>query len=225
MIITWFGQSCFRLQGDSSTLVTDPYDQSLGLRLPRLTADIVTVSHDHHDHNNVAAVKGVDGSPRSAGEAGNAPFTITMPGEYEVKGTFVYGIPAFHDNKQGAERGPNIIYRIEMDGITLAHLGDLGHPLTNGEIEKLEGVDILMIPVVGFYTIDAKQATEIISQLEPRLIIPMHYQLPGLTTSKLADVRAFCKEMGVTPNGAEPKLKVTKRDLPQEDMKVVILTP
>src|SRR3989344_961788 len=203
MIITWFGQSCFRLQGDSSTLVTDPYDQSLGLRLPRLTADLVTVSHDHHDHNNVAAVKGMDG---------NAPFTITMPGEYEVKGTFVYGIPAFHDSKQGAERGPNIIYRIEMDGITLAHLGDLGHLLTNGEVEKLEGVDILMIPVGGFYTIDAKQATEIISQLEPRLIIPMHYQLPGLTTSKLDDVKAFCKEMGVTINGTEQKLKVTKRD-------------
>ena len=216
MIITWFGQSCFRLQGDSSTLVTDPYDQSLGLRLPRLTADLVTVSHDHHDHNNVAAVKGMDG---------NAPFTITMPGEYEVKGTFVYGIPAFHDSKQGAERGPNIIYRIEMDGITLAHLGDLGHLLTNGEVEKLEGVDILMIPVGGFYTIDANQATEIISQLEPRLVIPMHYQLPGLKVGKLDDVKAFCKEMGVTINGTEQKLKVTKRDLPQEDMKVVVLTP
>jgi len=216
MIITWFGQSCFRLQGEQSTLVTDPYDQSLGLRLPRLTADILTVSHDHHDHNNVGAVKGSDG-----GE----PFVITQPGEYEVKGTFIYGIPSFHDNKEGAERGSNIIYRIEMDGIALAHLGDLGHPLTNGEVEKLEGVDILLIPIGGFYTIDAKQAMEIISQLEPRIVIPMHYQIPGLKSVKLADVKTFCKEMGVAADGGEQKLKVTKRDLPQEDMKVVILTP
>lgn len=218
MIITWFGQSCFKIQGDQSTLVTDPYDQSIGLRLPRLAADVVTSSHDHRDHNNVQAVKGT--------ADGTEPFIITQPGEYEIKGTFIYGIPAFHDNKQGAERGPNIIYRFEMDGITLAHFGDLGHLLTNGEVEKLEGVDILMIPIGGFYTIDAKQAGEIISQLEPRIVIPMHYQLPNLKLGdKLGDLKTFCKEMGVPTEAGEAKLKVTKRDLPQENMKVVILNP
>ncbi len=215
MIINWFGQSCFKITGEKTTIITDPFDDSLGLKTPRLAADIVTVSHDHYDHNNSKAVKGL---------AQDAPFIINTPGEYEVKNVFIYGIPSFHDDKQGTQRGLNIIYRLEIDGISIAHLGDLGHLLENGQIEKLEGVDILLIPVGGTFTIDGKQATQIISQLEPRLVIPMHYHLPGLKV-KIDDLTSFCKEIGVCPKEAIPKFKITKKDLPQEDLQVVILQP
>lgn len=217
MIINWFGQACFKIQGDKSVLVTDPFDNSYGLKVPRLAADIITTSHDHNDHNNVKAVK-------STGES--APFIINSPGEYEIKNTFVYGITTFHDDKEGAERGKNIIYRIEMDGISIAHLGDLGHVLGNGQIEKLEGVDILMIPVGGTYTISGKQATEVISQLEPRIVIPMHYNIPGLKLAKkIEGIDSFCKEIGICPTEKISKFKVSKKDLPQEEMKVMILQP
>ncbi|MBI3291036.1 MBL fold metallo-hydrolase [Candidatus Falkowbacteria bacterium] len=217
MIINWHGQSCFKIQGEKTTLITDPFNDDYGLKTPRLAGDIVTSSHDHGDHGNVKAVKGL---------SENSPFIIQSPGEYEVKETFVYGIPSYHDDKQGAERGPNIIFRIEMDGISLAHLGDLGHLLENGQIENLEGLDILMIPVGGTYTINGKQATEIISQLEPRIVIPMHYQIPGLKVGKkLDDLSVFCKEIGVCPPEKTAKFKVVKKDLPQEDLKVIIMEP
>lgn len=217
MIINWFGQSCFKIQGDKAILVTDPLGKDYGLKMPRLTADIVTISHNHNDHNNAEAVKGINETK---------PFIIDRPGEYEVKDTFIYGIPAFHDNQKGKERGDNIMYRIEMDGISIAHLGDLGHDLINGQIEKLEGVDILMIPVGGSYTINAKQATELISQLEPRIVIPMHYNLPGLKLkNKIDGIDAFCKEFGACPKEEINKFKVTKKDLPQDNIKVVVLQP
>ncbi len=215
MIINWFGQSCFKIQSEKSILVTDPFDQSIGLKLPRLVADIVTVSHQHSDHNNVEAVKGID-NPQ--------PFIIENPGEYEIKNTFIYGIDSYHDNKEGKEKGTNMIYRIETEEMILAHLGDLGHLLTNGQIEKLEGVDILFIPVGGVYTINAKEAAELISQLEPRIIIPMHYKIKGLKFN-VDSVDKFCKEIGVCPTETINKFKISKKDLPQEEMKVVILQP
>jgi len=217
MVIQWFGQSCFRIESDTSALVTDPFDASIGLKVPRLSANVVTISHDHHDHNNTAAVKG-------AGET--APFVITRPGEYEVSNIFIYGIPSFHDTTQGNERGKNIMYRFEVEGISLAHLGDLGHMLENGHIEKLEGIDILMIPVGGTYTITGKQATQLISQLEPRIVIPMHYTIPGLKLSnKIDTLDPFCKEIGVCPKEAVNKFKISKKDLPQEDLRVVVFEP
>ena len=215
MIITWFGQSCFKIQGQNCILVTDPFDKSYGLKVPRLAADIVTVSHDHNDHNNIKAIKKI---------AETEPFTINDPGEYEIKNSFIYGIQSYHDNKEGQERGENIIYRIEIEGISLAHLGDLGHTLNNGQVEKLEGIDILMIPVGGVYTINAKQATEVISQLEPKIVIPMHYNIPGLKLkNKINGVNTFCKEIGVCPTEKVSKFKVSKKDLPTEKMKVIIL--
>lgn len=218
MIINWFGQSCFKFQGDKTVVVTDPFDKSYGLKVPRLSVDIVTISHDHKDHNNIEAVKGV-------GE--KDPFVINQPGEYEIGSTFIYGIPTFHDSQGGQERGPNIVYRFEIDGIKLAHLGDLGHSLDNGQIGQLEGIDILLIPVGGIFTINAKQAVEIISQLEPRIVIPMHYQVPGLKFSsgkKIDGVESFCKEVGVCNEPAD-KFKITKKDLPQDDLQVVTLQP
>jgi len=213
MIITWQGHSCFKIQDKTGTegltLVTDPFDKATGLKVPNFEADIVTVSHDHHDHNNVKALRG-------------NPYVVESAGEYDVKGVMIEGVESFHDDKQGAERGNNIIYRIEMDDITVAHLGDLAHVLDNKQLEKLVGTDILLIPVGGKYTLDAKKAVEVISQIEPRIVIPMHYRTKDLKID-LDEVDKFIKEMGVEPT-REDKLKINKKDLPQEDMELVILS-
>ena len=212
MIITWIGHSCFKIQDkvgpDGVTLVVDPYDPKIGLKMPSFEADIALVTHDHFDHNNIKALRG-------------EPFVIKSAGEYDVKGVLVEGIESLHDDKNGSERGRNIIYRIEMDNITVAHLGDLGHTLDDKQLEKLAGVDILLVPVGGIYTIDAKTAVEVVSQIEPRIIIPMHYQVKGLSVN-IDGVDKFVKEMGLTPT-EEEKLKISKKDLPSEDMELVIL--
>jgi len=154
------------------------------------------------------------------------PFIITDVGEYEIRDVLVTGIASSHDSSGGSERGSNIIYRLEIDDVSIAHLGDLGHPLENGQLQKLEGVDILLIPVGGVYTIDGKTAVQIINQIEPRLIIPMHYKIPGLKLNgKMVDgLEGFCKEIGICPKEPTNKLKISKKDLPQEDMQVVVLT-
>lgn len=212
MIITWQGHSCFKIQdkttADGITVATDPYSKELGLKLSNFEANIITVSHDHYDHNNVAGLRGT-------------PAVIDCAGEYDIKGVLVQGIDSYHDDKEGQERGNSIIYRIEMDDISITHLGDLGTALTSEQLEKLAGTDILMIPVGGTYTLDAKKAVEVVSQIEPRIIIPMHYQLPGIKMD-LDPVEKFIKEMGLEPS-YEEKLKISKRDLPQEDMEPIIL--
>lgn len=212
MYISWLGHACFKLQNkigpEGTTLITDPYDNSIGLKLPRIEADIVTISHGHNDHNNKEAVKGT-------------PFIIDSAGEYEIKGVAIDGVEAFHDNKEGKERGKNIIYRIDIDDILIVHLGDLGQALDSKQLEKIAGADILLIPVGGKYTIDAKKAVEVVSQVEPRIVIPMHYKLPGLKVD-LDPVDKFIKEIGLKPV-QEEKLKISKRDLPQDDMELVIL--
>jgi L-ascorbate metabolism protein UlaG (beta-lactamase superfamily) len=212
MTITWLGQSCFKIQSGDVTVVTDPYNSDVGFKLPRLTADIVTVSHEHYDHNNVAGVSGVNG----------APFLISAPGEYEVKGVFVYGIPFWHDKSEGKDRGQSIAYRIEAEGISVAHLGDLGHTLSEEQVAELDGVDILLIPVGGKWTIGANEAVEIINEIEPRIVIPMHYKIPGLKVD-VESVDKFLKEMGASKAEKLPKLKIAKKDLPQEEMKVILL--
>ncbi len=214
MIITWYGQSCVKLQTANATVLIDPYDSKIGLRLPKVTADFVLVTHDHYDHNNVAAVTGT-------------PYVASAPGEYEVRGVFARGIPAFHDATEGKERGVITMFRIEAEGMTLVHLGDLGQPkLTDEQFEGLNGADILFVPVGGTYTIDAKAAVDIITQLEPRIVIPIHYKIPGLDAKlNLDGVEKFVKQMGVTTNGSEDKLKIVKKDLPQDETKVIILKP
>ena len=214
MIITWLGHSCFKIQDkigtDGVTLVTDPYNKEIGLKVPNIEADLVTISHDHHDHNNVEALRG-------------NPFVIDCAGEYDFKGVLVEGIDSYHDEEEGKLRGPNTIYRIEIDDISIVHLGDLGHVLDNSQLEKLVGTDILLIPVGGKYTLDAHKAVEVISQIEPRIVIPMHYQTEGLTVDGLDSVEKFIKELGIEPS-REEKLKITKKELPQEDMELVILS-
>ncbi|MFA4942336.1 MAG: MBL fold metallo-hydrolase [Patescibacteria group bacterium] len=213
MIITWQGQSCFKIQdkvgSEGITLVTDPFDKSLGLKLPNFEADIITVSHNHADHNNTSAFRG-------------APKIVKSAGEYDIKGVMIEGILSYHDESQGKERGSNIIYRIEIDDITICHLGDLGHVLDNKQLERLEGIDILLIPVGGNYTIDAKKAVEVISQIEPRIVIPMHYKTGDMKID-IDGVDKFVKELGIEAT-YEEKLKINKKDLPAEDMELVILS-
>jgi L-ascorbate metabolism protein UlaG (beta-lactamase superfamily) len=214
MVITWIGHSCFKIQDkigpDGVTVVTDPFDKSIGLKPPSFEADIVTVSHDHYDHNNIKALRG-------------QPYVINIAGEYDVRGVVVYGIQSYHDEKQGQERGDNIIYRIEMSGIAVSHLGDLGHVLNNKQLEILAGTDILLIPVGGKYTLDAEKAVEVVSQIEPRIVIPMHYKIPGLKLD-IAGVDKFIKELGLKPEKLD-KLKINKQDLPAEEMRMVVLRP
>jgi L-ascorbate metabolism protein UlaG (beta-lactamase superfamily) len=213
MIITWQGHSCFKIQDkigpDGVTVVTDPFDKETGLKVPNFEADIITVSHQHHDHNNTAALRG-------------NPFIIDCAGEYDFKGILIEGVDSYHDDKNGAERGGNLIYRIEIDDISVVHLGDLGQILDNTQLEKLAGTDILLIPVGGKYSLDAKKAVEVISQIEPRIVIPMHYKIKD-SKIDLDGVDKFIKEIGLTPTNEE-KLKISKKDLPAEDMELVILS-
>jgi len=213
MIITWQGHSCFKIQDkigpDGVTVVTDPFNKEVGLKVPNFEADIVTISHDHFDHNNAGALRG-------------NPMIVDCAGEYDFKGVLIEGIDSYHDEKSGSERGGNIMYRIEIDDISVAHLGDLGHVLDNVQLEKLVGTDVLLIPVGGKYTLDAKKAVEVISQIEPRIVIPMHYKHKDVQVD-LDEVDKFIKEIGLTPT-YEEKLKISKKDLPQEDMELVILS-
>jgi L-ascorbate metabolism protein UlaG (beta-lactamase superfamily) len=213
MYITWLGHSAFKLQdkigADGVTLVMDPYGEETGLKMPKIEADILTVSHEHKDHNNVAAIKG-------------NPFLIHCAGEYEIKNVAIEGVEVPHDDKDGKERGKVIAYRIDMDDISIAHLSDLGSQLTSKQLETLGDVDILLVPVGGKSTLDAKKAVEVVSQIEPRIVIPMHYATPGLKYD-LDPVDKFIKELGVKPR-MEEKLKISKKDLPQDDMELVILS-
>ncbi len=214
MNITWLGHSCFKFEekinGQNFVIVTDPYDKSTGLKLPKTKADLITVSHYHDDHSNYEAIEANE----------RQPVLLDRPGEYEVGGVFVFGIGSFHDKKQGAEYGKSVMFKFNIEGVKILHLGDLGTTLSDKQLEKIEDVDILLIPVGGKYTVDAKVAAEIVRQIEPRIVVPMHYKIPGLTLD-VDGVENFKKEMG---SGAEvvSKLKISKKDLPQEETKVVI---
>ena len=195
-------------------MITDPYDPvKTGYKLPKLEADIVLVSHAHGDHNYIQGVS-------------NHSLLIQTPGEYEKNGVTIYGLESFHDASQGAERGKNIIFVIEIDDFTILHLGDLGHQLDKETLEKIPNVDVLMIPVGGTYTIDAKEASKVISDLEPGIVIPMHYQTDDLTglSKKLEPVEVFLHEMGADGNvKSVEKLKLSGRsDVPDETSIVVL---
>lgn len=214
MEITLLGHSSFKLRGKYATVVTDPFDaEMVGLKFPKhVVADIVTVSHAHRDHNRVAQIEGT-------------PFVVGGPGEYEVKGVGIVGIGVYHDEEKGAGRGPNIIYRIEIDGVSLVHLGDVGHTLATEQVEVLDGVDVLFVPVGGVYTIDAARAAEVIHEIEPSIVIPMHYGRPELNQKafgELAPVSAFLKEMGKEGITAVSKLTVVKGKI-GEEMQLVVL--
>ncbi len=208
MDITWYGHSCFRLSDRSVTIVTDPPSDDLGYERPRIRADVVTISHEHPGHNNRVGFRG-------------GPRFFDGPGEYEVKGAFITGIATYHDGRGGSARGPNTVFLFEFDGVTVCHLGDLGHVPTQSQVEALSDVDVLLIPVGGVHTIDASKATEVISLIEPRLVIPMHYKTP-VEKAKLETVAKFLKEMGLDPTASQQELKVFKSGLPEETQVVLL---
>jgi len=216
MEITYLGHSSFRIKGKKRIIVTDPYDESVGFKMPRVTADIVTVSHHHPDHNYLTGVKGTTKSEE--------PFVIDGPGEYEVGGVSIFGIASDHDQSHGAQRGENTIYLINLDGLRLAHLGDLGHKLTEGQLGELNGVDVLFIPVGGTYTIDDNQAIEVIGQIEPLIVVPMHYLTKEMKPDfgiKLT-VEDFLKALGEETNKIKERLEISKDKLPEEREIVVL---
>ncbi|OGE08859.1 hypothetical protein A3A60_00705 [Candidatus Curtissbacteria bacterium RIFCSPLOWO2_01_FULL_42_26] len=212
--IWWYGQACFRIKGKGSSVVIDPYNSEFtGLKPLKIEGDIVCVTHDHKDHNEADIVKGIDG---------RRPFAIKGPGEYEISGVNIVGISSFHDDKQGVERGTNTIYLINIDEVNIVHLGDLGQKkLTQEQIEELSVCDVLMIPVGGVYTIEAKDAPDIIAQLEPKIIIPMHYKIANLKFD-LAPVDNFLKVMGKEKVEVAQKLSVSQERLPEEPEVVVL---
>ncbi|MBX4190129.1 MBL fold metallo-hydrolase [Candidatus Parcubacteria bacterium] len=207
MTISWFGQSCFRIEAKEGSVLIDPFSKEIGLRPPKIKDDVVLVTHDHPDHNNTA-----DANPEA--------FIISNPGEYEKQGIAIRGIRSFHDDKGGTERGINTIYLIKAEDMTVCHLGDLGHKLTDEQVEAIGDIDILIIPVGGTYTIAAKEAVEVISQVEPKIIIPMHYKVEGLVYP-LDVPEKFVKELGLTPEKVD-KFKVAAKTLPTEETKLVM---
>jgi L-ascorbate metabolism protein UlaG (beta-lactamase superfamily) len=211
MDITWYGHACFRLSDRGVVVVTDPYTElngGKGHTRPRVRADVITISHDHPGHNCRIGFRG-------------GPRCFDGPGEYEVKGTFITGISTYHDAKHGSARGRNTVFLFEFDGMTICHLGDLGHVPNQDQVEALSDVDVLLTPVGGLHTIDASEAAEVISLIEPRLVIPMHYKTPQ-ESANLEGVDKFLKEMGLAPMPPQPELRITKSSLPDETQVVLL---
>ncbi|HOO52795.1 MAG TPA: MBL fold metallo-hydrolase [Methanothrix sp.] len=162
--ISWLGHSCFKIEDDSGkVVVTDPFDESVGYPPPRIRADVVALSHDHHDHNNVKALKG-------------DPAVVRGPGKKAAAGIEFEGIASYHDDRGGKLRGKNTIFCFEMDGVRVCHLGDLGHLLSEKEVAALGRVDVLMIPVGGAFTLDGEGAKKVVGQINPRIVMPMHFK-------------------------------------------------
>jgi L-ascorbate metabolism protein UlaG (beta-lactamase superfamily) len=215
MDINWHGLSSFEintstLNGDIG-LVIDPYDNSTGLRFPRtLQSELVLSSHDEDDANNILAI-------------GGEPYVIDMAGEFEVKNIFVFGIRAPLKRQHKQHSVPNLIFRIEAEGMQIAHLGALDRALIDDELQQLKNIDILMVPVGGVRVMGPKIAAEVIAQIEPRVVIPMTHSLPSLKEN-LGTIEAFCKEMGSCRKEEMKKYKVKRKDLPEDDMLTVMLS-
>jgi L-ascorbate metabolism protein UlaG (beta-lactamase superfamily) len=219
MEISWLGHSCFVLRGKNVTLITDPFSpqpgQSQGesLKLSKINAPIVTISHNHPGHN---FAEGVGGNPR----------VVRGPGEYEISDVLITGVPSYHDAKRGAERGRNTIYVIHMDDLVICHLGDLGHTLQEEQLEEVADADILLVPISGQNTLSAAQAAEVISQVAPHVVIPMHYH-PSTGTGSGDGPDAldkFCREMGIEAVNTQPqpKLSMLRSTLPVETQVVIL---
>lgn len=215
MNITWHGLSCFEIQSKTPegevTIVIDPFDNSTGLRLPKtIEAQLLLVSHNEEDANNVQAVQG-------------QPKVLDVQGEFEVRGVFVYAFSMFlkREEKKGTPI-ENLIFRIEIEGMHLAHLGAIDRELNDEELQQLENIDILMVPVGGGSVLGSKQASEVIAQIEPRVVIPMTHHFSSEKT-KLESVETFCKELGSCRREDLNKYKVSRKDLPEDDMLIVTL--
>lgn len=207
MRVHWFGQACFLMESEKGTrIVTDPFDSSLGYKIPPLEADVVTVSHGHYDHN---ATEEVHGNPE----------IVRGVGEKKVKDIAIKGVDTFHDQARGTQRGRNTVFSFEIDGMKAVHLGDLGHVLTEEQIKVIGGVDILLIPVGGTFTIDAQEASEVVRQLKPKIIIPMHYKTPAIDLP-IEGVERFLS--GKSNIKRKKELEIRKEELPKE-AKIIVL--
>jgi len=207
MELTWHGLSCFRLkERNLATIVTDPYENGVGLAPLKLRADVVTVSHDAAGHNNIDAISGYE-------------YALTGPGEYEIGNVFITGIATAQD----VTTVPNVLYMFDYDGITVAHLGDMARVPTQTQIEAMEQIHILLVPVGGGNSLNAAQAAELVSMLEPNIVVPMHYRIPGLEL-ELDGVERFLNEMGVTDPVEEAMLRISSSNI-AEETEVVLLAP
>ncbi|MGD9118456.1 MAG: MBL fold metallo-hydrolase [Dehalococcoidia bacterium] len=213
MDITWLGHSCFKLKGSHATVVTDPYSPEIGYSLGKTKADIVTLSHQHPGH---CYAQGIGGDPK--------PKIVERPGEYEVGDVLIIGIATFHDKEKGAKRGKNTVYLLEIDEVSVCHLGDLGHVLTGEQVEEIDDVDVLLLPVGGVNTINAATAAEVVRQIEPKIVIPMHYKTPSIQM-ELDPVDKFLKEIGAKQVEPLAKLSVTKSNLPPTTQVVLLDYP
>jgi L-ascorbate metabolism protein UlaG (beta-lactamase superfamily) len=206
--ITWLGHSCFKIKGGETTLITDPFSPETGYNLGNQEAQIVTVSHDRPGHNNAAAIAGT-------------PKVLRGPGEYEIGGVLILGVATFHDAVNGVEKGKNTVFLYEIDDITICHMGDIGHLMTPEQLEEIDEIDVLMIPMGGVTTLGAVQAAEQARKLEPKIVIPMHYATPGHDTH-LEPVDKFLAEFGARDVEPLNKLSITRNNLP-DTTKVVLL--
>ena len=212
MDIKYLGHSSFYVKSKDGRLVMDPYDASIGLKFPKTEADVVTISHGHPDHSNLSGVTG-------------DVLVVDSPGEFEKKEIRIFGFQSYHDAKKGVERGENIIFKFEIEGMSILHCGDLGYVLEDSFIEEIGEVDVLLVPTGGVYTIDAEQAVELVRKIEPSVIIPMHYNTTGLnpkTFGSLSPVTDFLKKIGKDGTVPVTKLTLKKEDL-AEEMKVVVM--
>ena len=215
MEIVWYGLSCFRLmERGMAAVAIDPFDDSVGYGALRLKADIVCVSHDAPGHNCIDAVKG-------------EKRVITGPGEFEIGGVFITGVSTRHapdasgKKKKAEAKDSNTLYLMDFNGLTVAHLGDLDYVPTQQQIENLGAVDVALVPIGGGGGLNASQAAEVISLLEPSIVIPMHFRTPEISL-KLDTLQKFLKEMGLSAPKTQEMLKVTKADLPEETHVVVL---
>lgn len=212
MNIKYLGHSAFYIRSKDAKIVTDPYDPSIGMKLPKTEADIVTISHEHADHNFPQGLTG-------------DPLVIDWPGEYEKKGVRITGFPTFHDKEKGKERGGNVMFRIDTEGMSILHCGDLGHALDDDTLEAIGDIDILLIPVGGFYTIDPKEASAVIKQVEPTIVIPMHYRTSAHNAKVFGEVATlddFLKTYGIDKPETVDQLTIKKEDL-GEETKVIVM--
>ena len=208
MEIHWLGHSCFRLRGRELTVVTDPFPPELGYPLGRVEANLVTVSHDEPNHN---AASHVEGGPR----------VVTGPGEYEFAGMMVTGVATPRPAGQSREAPRNTAYVVELDDVTVCHLGDVAAPLGSDQLAVVRSADVLLLPVGGHCTIDATQAAEMVAQVEPKLVIPMHYRTPAVNL-ELDPVDRFCRELGVAELMPQARLSLTRSSVPDQ-LTVVLL--
>ncbi len=215
MKIKYLGHASFLLKFKRTKVVTDPFDpQMVGIKFPRVEADIVTLSHHHQDHDRADLVKG-------------SPLVIDLPGEYEKEGVRITGVLTYHDKSKGQKRGENVVFKMEgEDGIKVLHCGDLGHVLTDDQIEKIGEVDVLLIPVGGFYTIGPEEAMEVINKIDPAIVVPMHYNHSALNQavfSQIKPVDEFLKVAGVSEIERVDELEISKNDIVEKEKEIVLL--